>query len=271
MRIFPVGDFADIIADLTAELGSALFQAAKGPGTRLGLSQRRRISKHASRLVSTCNSFDCRASVSHLRSLYNYVSGDTESSGLNSGCLSGVVASKLQDLISELCDEFGAQKFIVINPDRSALVWKKDPFGKAVNKSFPAVYNECIDAQHCLAVELHTAAVIHSMRVLEVALRKLHKRLKLPKPKNPNWEHVIREIETEIKRRDALNPRPKSWKRDNEFYHDAARHFRFFKDVRNRETHINLPVDKYPAPDRDKALKIFEAVKDFMQHLATKM
>jgi hypothetical protein len=160
--------------------------------------------------------------------------------------------------------------FLHIGHDAREYFESDNLFGPSVAKAFPSIMHDIAGAGKCLATEQPHASVFHVMRVMEFGLQRLQARLKV-KSKNPNWHKVLEAIETEINRRDNLPQRPKAWTKQRVFYTEAASHFMFFKDIRNRAVHIDLPVRQYVAPDDKAALRIFNEVKHFMQHLATKL
>lgn len=186
-------------------------------------------------------------------------------------CLYHEAEGKLLSLSHTMDEELKERQFAFIPPEDAPFFEQDALFDKAVNDRFPSIALEIKEAGNCLAARLNTAAVFQLMRVMEYGLRRLHKSLRLPKPTNPNWSAVIQEIEKEIALRDRATPRQKAWSRNREFYTDAARHFRFFKDIRNRSVHVELPQDEYVSPDTETARRIFEEVKHFTQHLATKL
>jgi hypothetical protein len=106
---------------------------------------------------------------------------------------------------------------------------------------------------------------------LEFGLQVLHRELVPSPPNTPNWQVLIDDIENEIARRDKQNPLPPDWKAGRQFYYDAARHFRFFREPRNKAVHVEWGISNYVPPDGETSRRIFDEVKHFMQHLATKL
>ena len=80
-----------------------------------------------------------------------------------------------------------------------------------------------------------------------------------------NWNTIIEKIESEIRK---LNNLPKGQQKSDElqFYSEAAKEFRYFKDAwRN---HVSHSREKY---DERQAKRIIEHVRDFMQHIAIRL
>ena len=80
----------------------------------------------------------------------------------------------------------------------------------------------------------------------------------------PNWENIINDIEAAIRKINGPSS-GSDWKSKQQFYSDAAKDFRYFKDAwRNHAMHSR---EYYGAPE---ALTIINHVKEFMKHLAEK-
>lgn len=83
------------------------------------------------------------------------------------------VLSVLLDLLNRFWDEVGLIKFIYIPAEKMAFYDQPEAFGTAVAKAFPGADYDIREAGNCFALGLHTAAVMHSMRVLESGLNAL--------------------------------------------------------------------------------------------------
>lgn len=182
-----------------------------------------------------------------------------------------VVHSELLGIEHALWEEMRERNFQYIPLSKSKLFEQIALFGNSVNDAFPSAKSEIRYAGNCLAVELNTGAVYHLMRVMEIGLRVLHKTLIRKRPTNLNWNSLIEAIDRAIEAKDKIKPWPAAWKNKRQFYIESARHFFFFKDKRNRTVHVDLPFDDYPSPTSDQAFQIFDQIKSFMQHLATKV
>ncbi len=134
----------------------------------------------------------------------------------------------------------------------------------AASIKFPLAVHDMTDACRCLALGCDTACVFHLMRVLEHGLVALADTLAV-QSEFENWKNIIDQIEAEIKK---LEQQPKSQQKsdDLQFYSEAAKEFRYFKDAwRNHVAHSRADYDF------TEAHKIMEHVKDFMVHLATRL
>lgn len=154
--------------------------------------------------------------------------------------------------------------------DAEVLQRMKDTWSN-VWEVIPDSHRDVREALSCYALDRHTAAVFHAMRIAEHGLRhlarKLHVRLIHSKKTTPiefaDWAKIITAIKNKI---DPVGKRAPSKKRQEllEKYSDAADHCVFMKDIwRNNVSHTR---DPYKKPE---ALGVIERVRDFMQFVAT--
>ena len=127
-------------------------------------------------------------------------------------------------------------------------------FGDLVAAKFPSSSHEITEAGKCLAVRRATACVAHLMRALEPALNSLATALDVPFA-HSNWQNILDQIEKEIRKRANALHGP-TWKADEQFYSEAAAHFRVLKDAwRNHTMHLR---DRY---DEERAETILQSVR----------
>jgi hypothetical protein len=156
--------------------------------------------------------------------------------------------------------EMRKRVFMFISPDKSRYYRQAHSFGELVNKAFPSIESDAERAGGCYATGFNTASVFHLMRVLESGLAVLATELQVACDRR-NWENIINDIEAAVRK--IKGPHAGAdWKERQEQYSGAALNFRYFKDAwRNHVMHCRT---KY---DEGEALRIYEHVKDFMQHL----
>lgn len=174
---------------------------------------------------------------------------------------------KLSDLKSLICDEMKQHGFFYVSPERSKFWTKRDEkclFGDAVADAFPTALFDIHTAGVCLAIQLGTSSVFHSMRVLEIGLGVFGEVFGLSLA-HTNWEPAIREIESKIR---EMHKDP-DWrllpdcKSKQEQYSQVASHFAVLKDAwRNYTMHARGKHGD------DEAELIFVNLKSFMQKLA---
>ena len=162
-------------------------------------------------------------------------------------------------LLETVEEELRACKFLHVPPEREGFYDQDTLFGADVYAGFPDYAFHVLESGNCLALERWTAAVYHLMCVLEGGLDALGNAVKLP-PSRKNWVVVLRDIQLAI---DAL---PQGPAEDLEFYRRSVMEFKYFQVAwRNHAAHGRI---KYT---ESEALKVYEHVRDFMQHIATRL
>jgi hypothetical protein len=174
-----------------------------------------------------------------------------------------VLHEAIDDLRRRIEDELKGKLFLYIQPEKAKFYESPEPlFGDAVAKSFPSASDDIAEAGKCLATDRGTAAVFHLMRVMEAGLKTLAKQLAIPYA--PSWESYLRQIAAQLEL-DWKDKAPE-WKKDQEFYSEAAAHLSAVKFAfRNPTMHI---VKQYTP---ESAEEIYNSVRMFMRHLATKL
>jgi len=182
----------------------------------------------------------------------------------------GMVKTRSGELYRIFIAELSKQKMLILLPERSPYFTLADsssnvvvPFGQNVADIFiDASYDIC-EAGRCLATELDTACVLHLMRVLEIGLQRLADRFNIPFER-ANWNTIIDQIESAIRRISTDSPRPANWKHEEERYARVAKEFRYIKDSwRNHAMHSR---SRY---DFDEAKTIYSHTREFMNELAS--
>ena len=165
-----------------------------------------------------------------------------------------------------LCEMLGDPSD-VSNTDR------RDPSPLWLNiwKMFPIAKTECEEAIYCYALERNTACVFHSMRVAEIGLRALARRMKVKLPKNKKLEwaqcqEVLREMSNKT---DTIARTAKAGPAKDElleFYNGAIGQFYGFKDeFRNQVMHLRKAYDEF------EAASAVTRVRDFMGKLSRRI
>jgi hypothetical protein len=152
----------------------------------------------------------------------------------------------IQDLSKK---EIDGKAFFYVPPERIKFFPKmKDPhiFGSAVGNAFPSAMYDIAEAGACLALDRASACVFHLMRALEVGLTVLGAKFGVSLA-HTNWGPAIEQIERKISdlHTDASWKALPDYKEQQEFYAQAASHFRILKiawrnyTMHNRETKIH--------------------------------
>lgn len=146
-----------------------------------------------------------------------------------------------------------------------------DPIWSEIEQQFPSAKVDCEEAVYCYVLERNTASIFHSMRVAEIGLRALGRRMKVKLPKGKKlewaeWQMILREMSKKI---DTIGQTTKAGPAKDEmleFYSGAIGQFNGFKDeFRNQVMHVRKNYDEY---DAERSLT---RVRDFMGKLAGKI
>ncbi len=161
-------------------------------------------------------------------------------------------------LLKAFLAEADTRKFFALEGGTSDYHQSADGlFGAEVVDSFPEAQYDIEEAGRCISFGLSTAAVMHSMRVLEIGLKSLASHFNVDF--GSNWNQTLNEIENKIR-----SIRRKEHGNEHERQAaEAGTHLRFIKNAyRNHAMHALM---KY---DQRESKEIFEATKAFMRHQA---
>ncbi len=174
----------------------------------------------------------------------------------------GEISRLSLELRGRLVDELQGQFFFYLTR-KEAIRWKDtQPFGGEVFEHFPSAIIEIEEASKCLALERSTAAVFHLMRAMEVALKATAGELGVAYA--PSWEPYLKQIQDRIDQK--WRKKGIKWKRDEPFFRDVLGHLQAVKVAwRNPTMHV---INQYTL---EQAEDIFNTVRVFMRHLATKL
>jgi len=178
---------------------------------------------------------------------------------------------QLRDLVDELRgrveDEMQEALFLFVEETKATLFNDKNLFGQDVTDHFPSATVDIEEAGKCLALSRATACVFHLMRVMEIGLRVLSATLNDPSldpQRNPNWGAILGRCRAELAK--PLAKRSPEWVADEHFLSEAAATLEAVKNAwRNPTMHVEISYDD------DKALDVWNSVRAFMRHLATKL
>ena len=168
--------------------------------------------------------------------------------------------ASLGELLRRVADEAALSHCLIMSQDEADLYTTPQQFGPEVEARFPSATNDISEGARCLACGRGTATVFHLMRVMEVGLKAVAKRLGIPYA--PSWESYLSQIDTRVR----LKYRAKGvkWRKEEPFFRDVAAHLHAVKVAwRNPTMHI---VSHYSP---EMAEEVFFAVKGFMRHLST--
>lgn len=166
---------------------------------------------------------------------------------------------EIDDLMKRLADELQRRKFLYVEKD---LVQYYDGaaglFGK-VEKKFPKAVGDLNEAGKCLAVGQSTACVFHLSRAMEVAVRRLGKRLNIKITPQITWRVITGAMHDKIKEKpektESQNRKKNDWEAASTNLHQVGSVWR------NKTMH---PAALYT---QSQALDVFDATRVFMTEL----
>jgi HEPN domain-containing protein len=137
-------------------------------------------------------------------------------------------------------------------------------FGEKVSRKFPKTVTDIQEAGRCFAVGRYTACVFHLMRVMEIGVQHLGKKLELTLTGEKEWQPILNEVNGVIKRMGnpptPLTPRQKA--RRNKLAQAAV----YLENVKNAwRNDVMHPKATYTD---EEAEEVFRTAKAYMQYLA---
>jgi hypothetical protein len=179
----------------------------------------------------------------------------------------GEVRDLLDQLHGRLVDETKERVFLALSPQETEDYRYPAKKWQAVIRCFPDAEFDIEEAGRCLALGRNTACVFHLMRTVEVGLRALGASLNDPNldPKsNPSWEAILAKCDQELRK--PRKDRSLEWQADELFFRTATVDLRAVKEAwRNPTMHVERRYYD------EEAREVWNAVRAFMRHLATKL
>jgi hypothetical protein len=185
-----------------------------------------------------------------------------------------VILSEIDGIKDSVVQELVKRKFVYVHTSQIGNFENERLFGSDVEKAFPSIRIDLMEAGNCAAFDLHTAAVFHLMRVVERGLRALAKSLGIDKINEKELEYVglnplIVEVEKTIEtvvKPIALSKNSEQKDDDLRYYRGLLVELRHFKDVdRDPVSHTRKTYDPETAP------VVFRNVESFMKRLAERV
>jgi hypothetical protein len=171
------------------------------------------------------------------------------------------IAQAIVHLLSRLQDNLNAEYFFHLTKSDVSFFMNKEPFGSLVSVKFDNAREDIEEAAKCLALQRPTACIFHLMRVLELGVQALGKKMKIKiEPKEQTWYQIILHVNKAI---EALPSKMASEMKKKSSYAEAASHLQSVRLAwRNEVMH---PKQTYT---RQEAHDIFNTTRVFMISLA---
>lgn len=167
-------------------------------------------------------------------------------------------ANELEVLIQALHDDAYEHAFYHYPPEKAKALVAIDNDWKDVIEYFPECELDIRAGVDLWALHHNTASVFQFMRVLEGGLKRLARHLNIDF-NIQNWQNIIDQIESEVRKRQKNLPRGKEKNKELQFLAEAAKEFSYFKDGwRNYVSHNKVTYDTYTGRS------VMEHVRQFM-------
>lgn len=169
----------------------------------------------------------------------------------------------LPDIQKRIEDQLDQTWFLYVSKDAAKYYDAKALFGEEVSNKFPDTIVDIEEAGKCFATARYTASVFHLMRVMELTVQHLGRLLKVKIPEEKNWQNILDEINSRIRK---MRPRTARQKELRDNYSASAAHLHNVKEAwRNRVMHPKATYTEEEAAD------VFAQVKIFITHAAKKL
>jgi hypothetical protein len=162
----------------------------------------------------------------------------------------------LRQLDHTILWEMQDRSFFYMPPKDSSFYDQKELFGETVNRKFPKMQFDIVEAGNCFATGRGTACVFHLMRIMEVGVQELGTALGIVLVSEKNWQVILDEVNKAIKR---LPPKDS---KTVALAQASANLYSVKLACRNEVMH---PKDTYTL---EEAENLIRQVKLFMNHLA---
>ena len=200
-----------------------------------------------------CRRLKLGSALSHLRRMRKSIG--------NGSTLPAALEESFNELRRRIKDQFQARLFMFVPAGRAKYYLDNKVFEQAVADKFPSMKEEMDEARMCIAFGRYTAAVFHLMRIMEQAVSRLAKRVRVPKAQveDKAWGPILDAINARITRLRRSNPR-------KVLYSEATAHLNHVRAVwRNTTMH---PKRTYTY---EQAEEILASVKTFINHLVSRL
>jgi hypothetical protein len=171
------------------------------------------------------------------------------------------VGTELQAYLSGVYSILSNEFYFHVDGSDVPLYMASEPFGASVSKKFPKAIEDISEAAKCLAFQRCTASVFHLMRVMEIGVRTLGRKLKVSVDvENETWYQIMEHVDGAIRKLPAQTANNKRRKAELAAISANLNAVRIAQ--RNEVMH---PKQTYT---REEAHAVYRATKAFMDHLA---
>jgi len=171
------------------------------------------------------------------------------------------MASRMRHLRDRLFDDLASEYFVQLRKEHVEFYEQPALFGETVNAKFKVAKDDIRNAGTCLALEQPMATIFHLMRVLEIAINSLARRLKVNVSPKDTWGMILNNMTNAIGKMPEKTPAQKAKK---ERWSELRTMLFHVKEAwRDNSLHA-----RRKSATLSESREIFDAVRAFMKHLA---
>jgi len=122
------------------------------------------------------------------------------------------LGDRLGQLQERAVHELKTKLFLFVPSTVAKYYQDKNPFGADVDAKFPQLRKDIAEAGKCFALDRHTAAVFHLMRVLESGVGEFAKKLGVTLDVKDTWGNILQKIDAPIKSLLRTSPAEKEYR-----------------------------------------------------------
>lgn len=184
------------------------------------------------------------------------------SDNIKAGVSRSQLLQNIEDLRGRILDQLDLVWFLALSTDEKDLFEPPQPvFGNQFARKFPSALFDLDEGSKCLAIGRHTACVFHLMRIMEIGIQQLGKKLSIDiDPAHETWHQILLHVNKAI---NAMPVKTASQKSKKAKYATSSAHLSNVRIAwRNEVMH---PKAIYT---EEEAKEIFSHTRTFMRNLA---
>jgi hypothetical protein len=197
---------------------------------------------------ATCGSLNLESAVDQIERMISLLSAP---------CAARDLVQSFVELQNRIYDQLARRLFLQLDPTRSFLYGIDAPCGIAINEKFPEAVKDLKEAANWYAVERNAATVYHLMKVMEVVLRRLAKKLQVRY--SPSWGTYLTRIQGKL---EAKSRKSRMSRKRLQFLAECATRLTAVKDAwRDPTMHVAAEYTDY------QTIAIFNTVTAFVDFM----
>lgn len=182
---------------------------------------------------------------------------------LKGGCTFGRLRQLYEELRNRISDEIKCRMYLAMSEEEAAQYKNPYPFGIEVEDKFPRASEDIHEAAKCIATGRSTACVFHLMRVMEMSVQQIAKRLGILATRDKTWQKILDELNAPI---NALPQKTRAQKEKKKRY--AQAHAYLFTVKLAWRNEVMHPKATYT---EEEARNVMDTVRAFVRYLVCEL